>query len=159
MDTKSIVSKELPSTEQKMKELPQATMESKELPKAGNVENMVVIGGKEIEIKPTKVKYHRNNTAYFYRVVDNVPLPDIMSFPVGTFGDDRDGDKALMDWLIAVTDDPDLIIENYDNMDTETIEQMLAIFKRVNKIDEKEAKQKNGQSREAKESRLNEESQ
>lgn len=159
MDTKSIVSKELPSTEQKMKELPQATMESKELPKAGNVENMVVIGGKEIEIKPTKVKYHRNNTAYFYRVVDNVPLPDIMSFPVGTFGDDRDGDKALMDWLIAVTDDPDLIIENYDNMDTETIEQMLAIFKRVNKIDEKEAKQKNGQSREAKELRLNEESQ
>ena len=28
----------------------------------------------------------------------------------GAFGDDRDGDKAVMDWLIAVTDDEELIL-------------------------------------------------
>lgn len=61
----------------------------------------------------------------------------------GAFGDDRDGDKAVMDWLIAVTDDEELILQNYDGMDTGLIEQLLAIFRRVNRIDEKEAKQKN----------------
>ena len=61
----------------------------------------------------------------------------------GAFGDDRDGDKAVMDWLIAVTDNPKLITEYYDEMDTGVIEQILSIFRRVNRIDEKEAKQKN----------------
>lgn len=60
----------------------------------------------------------------------------------GTFGDDRDGDKAVMDWLVAVTDNEELILAHYDEMDTDTIERLLAIFKRVNKIDEKEAYQK-----------------
>ena len=60
-----------------------------------------------------------------------------------TFGDDRDGDKATMDWLIAATDDEQLIIENYDEMDTGTIETILTIFKRVNRITEKEEKLKN----------------
>ena len=104
------------------------------------------IGDTLIEIKPTKVKYHRNNTAYFYKIIETIPLPDIMALPQGAFGDDRDGDKALMDWLIAVTDNVDLIVENYNDLDTETIETMLSIFKRVNKIDEKEAAQKNVKS-------------
>lgn len=58
------------------------------------------------------------------------------------FGDDRDGDKAVYDWVVAVTDDEDLVRAHYDEMDTETIERILAIFKRVNRIDEKEAHQK-----------------
>lgn len=118
----------------------------KALPKVGNPENTVQIGESLVEIKPTKLKYHRNNTAYFYRFVENVPLPDIMAMKPGSFGDERDGDKALMDWLIAVVDDVDLIVENYDEMDTGTIEKMLAIFKRVNNIDEKESRQKNAES-------------
>ncbi len=61
----------------------------------------------------------------------------------GQFGDDREGDKAVMDWLIAVTDDPDLIDAHYDEIDTGTVEQMLTIFKRVNHITEKEDKLKN----------------
>lgn len=60
----------------------------------------------------------------------------------GALGDERDGDKALMDWLIAVFDDEEIVVENYDSMDTETIERVLAIFKRINKIDEKEEKAK-----------------
>lgn len=76
-----------------------------------------------------------------------LPLPDIMMMSAESFGDGRDGDKALMDWLIAATDNEELIIQNYDDMDTETIENILAIFKRVNKIDEKEERQKNAASR------------
>lgn len=135
--------KELPSAETKGKELPPVTTETKELPKVGNPENTVMIGGKPIEIKPTKVKYQRNRTATFYRALDMYPLVDILAMEEGAFGDDRDGDKAVMDWLIAVTDDEELILNNYDDMDTATIEKILSIFKRVNKIDEKEEKLKN----------------
>lgn len=109
----------------------------------GNPENTVMIGGKPIEIKPTKQKYQRNRTASFYRLLDVYPLVDVMAMENGTFGDERDGDKAVMDWLIAATDDPDQITQNYDEMDTGTIEKILSIFKRVNRIEEKDAKLKN----------------
>jgi len=71
------------------------------------------------------------------------PLTDILAMEAGSFGDERDGDKATMDWLIAATDDEQLIVDNYDSMDTGTIEKILSIFKRVNKITEKEEKRKN----------------
>jgi len=74
------------------------------------------------------------------------PIADILAMEAGAFGDDRDGDKALMDWLIAVTDHPDLVTAHYDEMDTGTIEQLLTIFRRVNRIDEKEQKLKNLQT-------------
>jgi hypothetical protein len=35
--------------------IPSSNMEQVEIPKVGNRENIVVIGGEEIEIKPTKV--------------------------------------------------------------------------------------------------------
>lgn len=135
--------KKLPATEQQQKNLPGTEQKEKELPKVGNPENTVVIGGKLIEIKPTKVKYQRNRTAAFYRVLDMYPLTDIQAMDSGSFGDERDGDKATMDWLIAVIDDEQLVVENYDSMDTGMIEKLLSIFKRVNRIDEKEAKLKN----------------
>ena len=69
--------KKLPATEQQQKNLPGTEQKEKELPKVGNPENTVVIGGKLIEIKPTKVKYQRNRTAAFYRVLDMYPLTDI----------------------------------------------------------------------------------
>ena len=112
----------------------------------GCPENSVVIGGKLIEIKPTKLCYQRNRTAAFYRMLEMYPLTDILAMEAGSFGDSRDGDKAVMDWLIAVTDDEQLILENYDSMDTGLIEQLLEIFRRVNRIDEKEQKQKNLQT-------------
>lgn len=79
-------------------------------------------------------------------MLEAYPLADILAMEVGAFGDQRDGDKAIMDWLIAVTDDPALIASYYDDMDTDTIEQMLSIFRRVNRIDEKEQKLKNLQT-------------
>lgn len=135
--------KEVPSIEQPEKEKPATEQKTKEFPKVGNPENTVTIGGKLIEIKPTKLKYQRNKTALFYKVLDIYPVADILAMEAGTFGDDRDGDKALMDWLIAVTDDPDLIVENYDEIDSGVIETLLTIYRRLNKVDEKEAKLKN----------------
>lgn len=143
--------KPAPSKTMRKAPKPKKEMTAPEKPKIGNPENVVVIGGHEIEIKPTKLKYHRNNTAYFYKVVQVVPLPDLFSFPAGTFGDDRTGDKALFDWMVAVTDEPELISKYLDDIDTETVEKMLEIFLRVNKIAEKEeAQRKNSESREAK---------
>ena len=125
------------------KKLPSAGKKSKELPQVGSPENTVIIGGKLIEIKPTILKYQRNRTAVFYRMLDMYPLADILAMEAGSFGDERDGDKATMDWLIAATNDEQLILDNYDSMDTGTIEKILSIFKRVNNIDEKEEKIKN----------------
>ena len=112
----------------------------------GSPENSIVIGGRLVEIKPTRLRYQRNRTAAFYKILELYPLADVLAMEAGAFGDDRDGDKALMDWLIAVTDDAELVRANYDSMDTGTVEQLLAIFRRVNRIDEKEQKQKNLQT-------------
>ena len=151
----AIAKKVVPAAEQREKVLPEAGMKSKEIPSAeiikkekphvGNSENCVVIGGTEIEIKPTKLKYQRNRTAAFYRLLEMYPLTDILAMDTDSFGDGRDGDKAVMDWLIAVTDNEDLIVDNYDEIDTATVEKLLEIFRRINRIDEKEAKLKNAE--------------
>ena len=125
------------------KPLPAPEQADKGLPQIGSPENSVRIGDQLIEIKPTKLKYQRNRTAAFYRMLELYPLADILAMEAGAFGDDRDGDKALMDWLIAVTDDEQLILEHYNELDTGVIEQLLQIFRRVNRMDEKEQKQKN----------------
>lgn len=134
--------KETPSPEQQVKDKPALEQAYKELPAVGNPENTVTIGGKLIEIKPTKLKYQRNRTALFYKVLMIYPLVDVLGFEAGAFGDDRDGDKCLMDFLIAATDDEKLIVDNYDDIDNETVEKIVTIFRRVNRIDEKEANQK-----------------
>ena len=125
------------------KPLPASEQMDKGLPQIGSPESSVRIGDQLIEIKPTKLKYQRNRTAAFYRMLELYPLADILAMEAGAFGDDRDGDKALMDWLIAVTDDEQLILDHYNELDTGMIEQMLQIFRRVNRMDEKEQKQKN----------------
>lgn len=128
------------------KPIPSIEQTEKGLPQVGVPENTVIIGGQLIEIRPTKLKYQRNRTAAFYKILEMYPVADILAMEAGTFGDDRDGDKALMDWLIAVFDDTDLVTEHYDEMDTDLIEQLLTIFRRVNRIDEKEQKLKNLQT-------------
>lgn len=124
----------------KAKKVPDTGMVMKELPAVSNAENTVMIGGAPIEIKPTKLKYVRNGTANFYKALENVSLNDIFQWPVGVFGegDNRDGDKAVMDWLIAATDNEKLIAENYEEMDVGQVNRILEIFKRVNKFVERD---------------------
>lgn len=134
--------KAMPEAEVKEKKVPDPEMPTVEFPQVGVPENTIKIGGKLIEIKPMKMKYVRNRTAAFRHILEMYPLSDILAM-VQPFGDGRDGDKALFDWLIAVTDDEELIKEHYNDIDTDTIYKLLAIHRRIEKIDELEAKQKN----------------
>ena len=138
--------KEVPNTDTIMKELPDSDTPMKEMPAIGPPENTVKIGGELIEIKPMKLKYQRNRTGVFYHVLELYPLPDILAMGPKSFGDGRDGDKALLDWLVAATDREELVRENYNDMDTDTIYRILEIFKRVNKIKEREEKLKNAET-------------
>ena len=74
-----------------------------------------------------------------------MPLIDIMALESGAFGegDDRDGDKAVMDWLIAATDNEEFVTQHYDEFDVEQILRIAEIFKRVNKFVMKEDNSKN----------------
>lgn len=120
----------------KAKKVPDIGMAEKELPMVGAPENTVNVAGTLIEIKPTKLKYLRNGTANFFRLIERMSILDIVQLPSGAFGDDddRDGDKAMMDWLIAATDNPEFVQEHYDEFDTEQILRVCDIFKRVNKF-------------------------
>lgn len=144
---------ELPDGEQAERKMPDEVKTRKELPAIGNPENTVVIGGELIEIKPMKLKYQRNRTAVFYHALELYPLPDLLAMDPGKqdmFGDGRDGDKALLDWLVAATDREDLMREHYNEIDTDTVYRILEIFRRVNKIDDREAKLKNAMAPRAK---------
>jgi len=137
--------KEVQDTTVQMKEVPSLDVQNKEMPSLGNTENMVAIGDTTIEIKPMKLKYQRNRTAVFYHVLDKYPLPDILAME-NPFGDGRDGDKALCDWLVAATDDEDLVREHIDDFDSDTIYKILEIFRRLNRIDAMEEKLKNAKA-------------
>ena len=134
--------KELPDPKQKKKEIPSVEIEKKELPKTGHPENMVLFGNTPIEIFPTKLEYFRNKTANFYHLLQLYPVGEVLDLTADQLGD-KDGDKATFDWLIAVTDNEELVKANYNLITQDTIDKMVDIFVRVNKIKEKEEKLKN----------------
>lgn len=134
--------KELPDPKQKKKEIPSAEIEKKELPKTGHPENMVLFGNTPIEIFPTKLEYFRNKTANFYHLLQLYPVGEVLDLTADQLGD-KDGDKATFDWLIAVTDNEELVKANYNLITQDTIDKMVDVFIRVNKIKEKEEKLKN----------------
>lgn len=127
----------------KEKALPKTGIKEKELPPSGRAENTVIINGDPIEIKATKLRYIRNGTANLFRLLERMPINDLVMLPAGAFGegDDRDGDKALMDWLIAATDNEEFVVGHYDDFTTEQILRILDIFLRVNKFLSKEAEE------------------
>lgn len=133
----------LPEEGQREVPVPEEITTKSELPQVGAPENTVIIGGKLIEIKPTKLKYQRNRTAVFYHILELYPLSDILAMGPKSFGDGLDGDKKLYDWLVAVTDNEELIREHYDEIDSGVVYQLLEIFRRINKISEMEEKLKN----------------
>lgn len=135
--------KAAPRRTTKTPDAPEATSLPKGVPAPSNAINCISIGGTLLEIKPTKLKYQRNRTALFYKIMDMYPLPDIFGMEAGAFGDERDGDTAVYEWLIAVVDDEEFVKNHYDEFDTEIIERLLEIFKRLNKTKEKEEKLKN----------------
>lgn len=152
------VNKELPGVNTLEPDVDYEPKEEKELPEIINAQNTVMIGGIPVELKPTLLRYQRDRTANFYRVLEIYPLIDIVSLDAEAFGDGRTGDQALLEWLIAVFDDSvgtgeaaekrrneriEFVKKHYNQMDAETIEKILTIFKRINRITEKEEKLKN----------------
>lgn len=131
----------------KVKKVPEVESQAKPVPAVGVPENTVIVAGTPLEIKPTKLKYIRNGTANLYHLIESYPLSDILMLESGAFGegDSRDGDKAVMDWLIAATDNEGFVTQHYDDFDVEQVLRIVDIFKRVNKF-VKEDNSKNGQS-------------
>lgn len=149
--------KEFPSEQIVMKELPDKTPEKQnkpietkfvdEIPNNSpfkedkpldvSKENVVVINNKEIEIKPTKLKYFRNKAVSGYNLIKKIPLQEFFTYPEGTF-DERDSDKILYDFLVATFDNSSLVRDNYDDFDPEILDRIVKIFGRLNHIDEKE---------------------
>lgn len=134
-------------TEQK-KPVPEVTDKIVEIPMTGNPEDYVEINGMKKLIKPTKLKYQRDKTASFYRIVEAYPLADILQVDKGIFDEERDGDKCLFDWLISVFDDAEFVKNNYDDIDTKAVNDAVKITKRLNGITEKEEQLKNRQTKE-----------
>lgn len=117
---------------------PQVTENNLQAPKVGHPQNCITIGQETIEIKPTKLKYQRDGTASFYRILQTMPVVDILSLDPAMLDMNRTPDKMLFDWLIAVTDNARFVTRYYDRFDSDIIEQLLKIFCRLNHIDERE---------------------
>lgn len=134
--------KPVPEVTENTTPLPKPSAKKMAVPKVGNPANVVQFGDIEVELKPTKIKYQRDRTAAFYRMLKQMPLVDILALQDGILDPERSSDKMLFDWLIAVTDDPKIVTSNYDKLDSEDIYKILEIFCRLNHIPEDEKKQK-----------------
>lgn len=138
-----IPDKPIPEAAVADKELPVESSLKAELPKDYNPANAITLGEETREIKPTKLKYHRNRTAVAYRILQVYPLPDVLAFDKGTLDADRDGDQIVFDFLCAVFDDSAFVKRHYDDMSSADMDRIVDIFCRVNGITEKEEQAKN----------------
>ena len=130
---------------------PELSPEKREMPSNYKEENCVIIDGKKIEIKPTKLTYFRNQSAATYNALKNIPLTEIFGIKKGVLDPNRDGDQIVYDFLVAVLDDKELVRDKYNEFNADQIEQMIHIFGRINHIDEKYENQR--KNREAQGSR------
>ena len=128
----------VPNESSKKETIPDASPEKQEKPSDFLEENCVLIEGKKVEIKPTKLKYFRNKAASAYGIIKAVPLHELLTYGKGVLDEHRDADQLLYDFLVAAFDDSTLVRDHYDNMDADTIDRIVKIFGRVNHIDEKE---------------------
>lgn len=133
-----MLERSIPENKTESKKIPDETKESKELPSIEKEENCIVLGGRKVEIKATKLKYFRNRTASIYSALKMVPLSEFLAYDKGVFDKERDSDQILFDFQIAVFDNSTLVRTYYDDMTSDDIEKILEIFGRVNHIDEKE---------------------
>lgn len=129
---------ETPDVTPPLEETPEPTPPKEEMPTDLNMENVVVINGKQVEIKPTKVKYFRNKTVACYGYIKAIPLTEFLSYDVGVLNKTKSADQLLYDFLVAVFDDSAFVRDNYDEMTAANIDEIVKIFGRLNNIDEKE---------------------
>ena len=135
--------KQTPIQSEANKDVPEESKLNKKDPEIIPSENCIQIGGKIVEIKPTKLRYFRNKMASTFSVMRLVPLNEFLTYEKGTFDPKRDGDQQLFDFLVAVFDDPVFVREHYDDMTADDVEKIFKIFSRLNHIDEKDEQRKN----------------
>jgi len=128
----------VPEESKQLEITPEASPEKEEKPSDFIEENCVMVGSKKVEIKPTKLKYFRNKAASAYGIIKAVPLHELLTYGKGLIDENRDADQLLYDFLVATFDDKELVRDNYDELDADTIERIVKIFGRINHIDEKE---------------------
>ena len=129
---------DIPEESKQKETTPDPSPKKEEMPSDLNEENCVTIDGKKVEIKPTKLKYFRNKAASAYGIIKVVPLHELLTYDKGVIDKTRDADQLLYDFLVAVFDDSTFVRNHYDNLDADTVEQIVKIFGRINHIDEKE---------------------
>jgi len=127
-----------PEASPEVEVIPDASPAKEEMPSGMIEENCVMIGTQKIEIKPTKLKYFRNKAASAYGIIKAVPLHELLTYNKGVLDERRSADELLYDFLVAVFDDQTLVRDHYDDLDAETIDQIVKIFGRINHVDEKE---------------------
>lgn len=108
---------------------------------APDKKHSIEIDGKVIEIKPTLLKYFRNNMVSFYNIIDTVPLPTIYQMTEENSG--IDGDKSILTFISAVLDDPKLAKKIYEKMDAGQLFEIVSKFKEINGIQSREEARKN----------------
>lgn len=147
---RSELNKESPIQNELNKDMPEESKLNKENPEIVPKENCIIFDGKEIEIKPTKLKYFRNKMASAYGVLKIVPLNELLAYGKGVIDEKRDADQLLFDFLVAVFDDSNFVKDHYDNMTADDVEKIFKIFGRLNHIDEKEEQQRKNREAQAK---------
>lgn len=136
------MNREQPAETNMNREASEESVLNREPPETIPKENCVKIGDELIEIKPTKLKYFRNNMAASYSVLKIVPLNELLTYGKGVIDEKRDADQLLFDFLVAVFDDVSIVRDHYEDMTADDVEQILKIFGRLNHIDEKEEQQR-----------------
>lgn len=129
---------ETPQENEKRTDIPTESPKKETMPPDINEENCVVIAGKKIEIKPTKLVYFRNKAASFYGLLKNYPLTQLLSTEAGVVDEIMDGDQIVFNFLVASLDDSDFVRDHYNEMDADQVEKIVSIVGRLNHIDEKE---------------------
>lgn len=121
---------------------PIAQQQTLDAPTKLELSNRVVICGQERQIKSTRLKYFRNHTANFYHAFSQFNIDVLLSAGQGELttydNDKRTGDKQILDYLIAIFDDPDFIHDHYNDIDIDTIERAHRIFMRINGFDQRQ---------------------
>ena len=129
---------ETPEESPAVETIPEQSKEKEEMPSDFIERNCVTVNGQKIEIKPTKLKYFRNKAASGYGLIKAVPIHEFLTYGKGVLDAERDADQLLYDFLVAAFDNSTFVRDNYDDMDSEIVEQVVRIFGRLNHIDEKE---------------------
>lgn len=111
------------------------------------LENTVTINGIDREIKETRFEYYRIGWTSARGLLENVPIDTLFVIQQGVYDPKRDGLQIIFDFLVAVFDDEQFVRDNFDYMTAADIEKILEIYRRINKIEEKEEAAKNREAK------------